>query len=831
MASLGIDFGTSRCRAFAGAGSASTRIQDADGAPSIPSLVACSPKGDVVVGAGVWRATETPRIQLVQGILRVLGRRYYSREIEWVRHSSSYDIVPSPNGDAWVRVAGLEFSPEELVAEIIKYIRRRAFSAVGERIERAVIAVPTMFDQLQRRAMLEACDLAQLPATLVGSASAVSLSLSSRNAQRIVLLDVGGGYFDASLLTRQDDRWVVTANSGDGLLGGMDFDRRLVDLVDGEQAELGKVDIERLCLRAERVRHALSDGEQVTVAAVLGDSGSEATPATISRTQHDEAVHDELAALANPCGWMLDDVGLGTDDVDEVVLLGGMARVPGVQEEVLDLFLKQPLTPGDGDELIARGALRICQGHDVSQLSAKMVGVKVRGGAVSPVVPRASEVPYRNEMKFAAPRADQERIVFEVYEGDAQLANDNLYLGTFVLTDLQQGVQPALAFELDESGVFGVQGGEFSWAGGDKVLPLREPSAVWDLDELSEAAPGSYVRLEDDDTMMRKDASGIRESTRPAPSGPPPRTLAPPRPDGSPSRHAPSSIPPPPSGDALVGTMVGGRYLIEAVIAEGGMGRVYRAVHETLGRTFAVKVLHPELAANDDLAGRFLREAQSAARIDSDHVVDIVDFGRLPDGTGYFVMEYLEGGTLRELVDERGALPVELCRDIGMQIADGASAAHEIGVVHRDLKPDNVVIVKRRNRPYFCKVLDFGIAKHSTTHDEEDGPVTLAGTIVGSPYYMSPEQIIGGSITPQTDIYAIGVVLYEMIAGTPPFNAESVAHLLQQHMDIDPPPFMETCDHIVPAALEKVIIQCMAKSPSERVKTASELHKRLAEAI
>jgi molecular chaperone DnaK (HSP70) len=803
----------------------------------MPTLVACSPSGQLVVGAAVWRATESPRMQLVPGIMRLIGRRYYSREVEWLRHSCSYEIVPSPNGDAWFRVAGLEFSPEELVAAILRHIVARAQHTTKQRVGRVTVAVPNMFDQLQRRAMLSACELAEIDlALLLNASSAVALALSSTPmspplpaARCTAVLDLGAGYFNVALLENKSGSFEVVGNSGDGLLGGIDFDRRMVDLVDVESTD----DIERVCLKAQRLRHALTESEEVDVA-TLGIGAKAAS--MVSQGQHDDLVQDELAALLAPCGWMLEDVGLGTDDVDTVVLLGGMTRVPAVVVELAELFRKTPIRPNNAEDLVALGALACTSQEPPLQLSTRSIGVKVRGGLMSPIVPRARRFPWSGDSPFAAPREGQERIVFEVYEGDAEQAADNLYMGTFVLEDLQLGVAPAVTFKLSASGGLSVPGWHgdgvtgdvnFRWAGGTKQLPVRQPT-------MGASEGGDYARIGFDEqpTAVALDIEALRkDSVRPSPSAPP-SSGEPRRPvaqHGGQIAVAPTI--PPPSGDAFIGSTVGGRYLIEDMIAEGGMGRVYRATHATLGRKFAVKVLHPELAGNDELAKRFLREAQSAAQIDSDHVIDIVDFGRLDDGTGYFVMEYLEGTTLRDLIEERTALSVDLARDIAMQMADGVAAAHELDIIHRDIKPDNVLLMQRKRRPYFCKILDFGIAKHPTT-DVGDAPITMAGSMVGSPYYMSPEQIIAGEITPRTDIYAIGVVLYEMLAGVPPFSAESVAHLLQQHVDVDPAPVRShdlaaSC----PASLDALILRCMSKDPADRVESATALVKLLSEAV
>jgi serine/threonine-protein kinase len=279
----------------------------------------------------------------------------------------------------------------------------------------------------------------------------------------------------------------------------------------------------------------------------------------------------------------------------------------------------------------------------------------------------------------------------------------------------------------------------------------------------------------------------------------------------------PPSVPPP---DPLIGRTLDGRYRVEAVLGEGGMGLVYRAKHAMLNKSLAIKVLKPEVSKDVEVMERFRQEAQSATAIGSPHIIDISDFGALPDGSTYFVMEFLDGVSLTKAMElEHPMHPARVVK-VAKQICDALGAAHERTIVHRDMKPDNIYLVKRGNEVDFVKVLDFGIAKVGGASSK----LTKAGQVFGTPHYMSPEQCAGAGVDQRTDIYALGVILYEMSSGRVPFDADNLMGILTKHMYEKPIPPHELPPPIdVPPGLEAIIMKCLEKSTDVRYQTMAEV--------
>lgn len=275
----------------------------------------------------------------------------------------------------------------------------------------------------------------------------------------------------------------------------------------------------------------------------------------------------------------------------------------------------------------------------------------------------------------------------------------------------------------------------------------------------------------------------------------------------------------PATQDPLIGVTIG-NYEVRYKLGVGGMGAVYMAEHPLIGKKVALKVLHSEFSSNEDVVSRFFHEAKAVNDIQHPNIVDILDYGVIPSqgpNTVYFIMEFLDGMSLAELIRKQAPLAPERALAIALQIADALGASHSKGIVHRDLKPDNIMLIQRGREADFVKVLDFGIAK--LTGEQKGSMRTRTGIVMGTPAYMSPEQCEGrGSVDHRTDIYALGILLYEMLTGQVPFTGEGYGEILVKHLT-QPPPAPSTIRGVLPPHVEAVVLKALEKSPGARYAT------------
>ena len=282
--------------------------------------------------------------------------------------------------------------------------------------------------------------------------------------------------------------------------------------------------------------------------------------------------------------------------------------------------------------------------------------------------------------------------------------------------------------------------------------------------------------------------------------------------------------------DPLIGQTLAGKYKIEKLIKMGGMGSVYRGRHVLMDKTVAIKVLRPSLAGDDAVVARFSREAKAASKISHPHAVSVTDFGEAENGVVFLVMEYLDGRTLKEVITKEGPLSLGRAVEIVRQVAGALDAAHDQGVIHRDLKSENIMLVSH-NGDEWAKVLDFGIAKIlQPVGGAADAEITQANLVVGTPQYMSPEQCSqSGALDARSDVYSLGIIVHEMLTGTLPFTGESATVVMMKQVQ-DPPPSVLASRSQLPAAVDGVIKRALAKQPIDRFQSAGELSAGLADA-
>lgn len=276
--------------------------------------------------------------------------------------------------------------------------------------------------------------------------------------------------------------------------------------------------------------------------------------------------------------------------------------------------------------------------------------------------------------------------------------------------------------------------------------------------------------------------------------------------------------------DPMIGQLLDGKYRLESVLGRGGMGVVYKATHIHIDTQYAVKVLHPELVANQAAIERFRIEARSAGRIRHPNAIQVTDFGITPERFVYLVMEMVDGVSLRKLLEDVQVLDLHRANDILRQTCAAVDAAHERGVIHRDLKPDNIIVTQSEGSDS-VKVLDFGIAKlrdTSTLTRPLSAPLTQAGTLIGTPEYMSPEQCRGLQLDPRSDIYSLGIILYEMLCGTQPFVGDTTLEIVIQQLN-NPPRPLRVVDPAIPEEVERVVLRALDKDPAGRQSNSLEL--------
>ena len=477
---IGIDLGTTNSCVAVMDGKTSKVIENAEGMRTTPSIVAFSDDGERLVGQPAKRQAVTNPERTIFAVKRLIGRRYDDPMVEKDKKLVPYKIVKASNGDAWVEADGKTYSPSQVSAFILQKMKETAEAHLGQKVEQAVITVPAYFNDAQRQATKDAGKIAGLEVLRIinePTAAALAYGLDKSKAGTIAVYDLGGGTFDVSILEIGDGVFEVKSTNGDTFLGGEDFDMRLVNyLADEFQKEQGinlrndKLALQRLKEAAEKAKIELSSTTQteINLPFITADqSGPKHLTMKLTRAKFEALVDDLVQKTIEPCRKALKDAGLTAGEVGEVVLVGGMTRMPKVQEVVKQLFGKEPHKGVNPDEVVAIGAAiqaGVLQGDvkdvlllDVTPLS---LGIETLGGVFTRIIDRNTTIPTKKSQVFSTAEDNQNAVTIRVFQGEREMAADNKMLGQFDL----MGIPPAprgmpqieVTFDIDANGIVNV---------------------------------------------------------------------------------------------------------------------------------------------------------------------------------------------------------------------------------------------------------------------------------------------------------------------------------------------------------------------------------------
>ncbi len=477
---IGIDLGTTNSCVAVMEGKNPKVIENSEGMRTTPSIVAFTDEGERLVGQPAKRQAVTNPERTIFAVKRLIGRRYDDPMVEKDKKLVPYKIVRASNGDAWVEAEGKSYSPSQISAFILQKMKETAEAYLGSKVDQAVITVPAYFNDAQRQATKDAGKIAGLEVLRIinePTAAALAYGLDKQKTGTIAVYDLGGGTFDISILEIGDGVFEVKSTNGDTFLGGEDFDMRLVNyLADEFQKEQGidlrrdKLALQRLKEAAEKAKIELSSTTQteINLPFITADaSGPKHLTMKLTRAKFEALVDDLIQKTIDPCKQALKDAGLSAAEINEVVLVGGMTRMPKVQEVVKQLFGKEPHKGVNPDEVVAVGAAiqaGVLQGDvkdvlllDVTPLS---LGIETLGGVFTRLIDRNTTIPTKKSQVFSTAEDGQTAVTIRVFQGEREMAADNKMLGQFDLVGIPpapRGVpQVEVTFDIDANGIVNV---------------------------------------------------------------------------------------------------------------------------------------------------------------------------------------------------------------------------------------------------------------------------------------------------------------------------------------------------------------------------------------
>ncbi len=519
---IGIDLGTTNSCIAIMDGSKPRVVENSEGARTTPSIVAFT-DDERLVGQPAKRQAVTNPENTIFAVKRLIGRRFDDKDLAKEKKNMPFEIVDGGNGDAWVAAKGENYSPSQISAFILGKMKETAESYLGEEVAQAVITVPAYFNDAQRQATKDAGKIAGLEVLRIinePTAAALAYGLDKKDTQTIAVYDLGGGTFDVTILEIDDGLFEVKSTNGDTFLGGEDFDMRIVNYLADEFKKANAVDLtkdkmalQRLKEAAEKAKIELSSSSSTEINQPFISMGSDGQPLhmvmKLTRAKLESLVSDLIKSSMKPCQAALKDAGLSTSDIDEVVLVGGMTRMPRVKEEVTKFFGKEPHQGVNPDEVVAMGAAiqaGVLQGDvkdvvllDVTPLS---LGIETLGGVFTRLIDRNTTIPTKKSQTFSTAEDNQNAVTLRCFQGEREMAADNKMLGQFNLEEIPpapRGMpQIEVTFDIDANGIVSV-------AAKDKGTGKEQSITIQASGGLSEEDIEAMVRDAEDNAEADKE--------------------------------------------------------------------------------------------------------------------------------------------------------------------------------------------------------------------------------------------------------------------------------------------------------------------------------------